>query len=60
MTLAVAGDAKSVVPQLQAETTLKLPAPQMRDAEGQPVGRPRQRRGRIRYFTNDAASVNWK
>jgi zinc protease len=34
MTLAIAGDAKAVLPQLQAETTLKLPPPQLRDAEG--------------------------
>jgi zinc protease len=40
MTLAVAGDARAVVPQLKAETTLKFPAPQLRDPEGQPVGHP--------------------
>lgn len=34
MTLAIAGDAKAVLPQLQAETALKLPPPQLRDAEG--------------------------
>jgi len=44
MTLAIAGDAKAVLPQLQAETALKLPQPQFRDAEGkllpstQPLG----------------------
>ena len=39
MTLAIAGDAQAVVPQLSAESTLGLPAPQMRNAEGQPAGR---------------------
>jgi zinc protease len=34
MTLAIAGDAKAVLPQLQAETGLRLPPPQLRDAEG--------------------------
>jgi zinc protease len=34
MTLAIAGDAKAVLPQLQAETALRLPTPQLRDAEG--------------------------
>lgn len=34
MTLAIVGDAKVVLPQLQAETALKLPPPQLRDAEG--------------------------
>jgi len=34
MTLAIAGDAKAVLPQLQAEAALKLPAPQLRDPEG--------------------------
>jgi zinc protease len=34
MTLAIAGDAKAVLPQLQAEAGLKLPPPQLRDAEG--------------------------
>lgn len=38
MTLAIAGDAKAVRPQLQAETTLKLPPPQLRDAEGKLLG----------------------
>jgi len=41
MTLAIAGDAQAVVPQLQAETTLALPAPQMRNAEGQLLPRTR-------------------
>ncbi len=40
MTLAIAGDAAAVVPQLKAETGLKLPAPQLRDAEGQPLKKP--------------------
>jgi zinc protease len=34
MTLVIAGDAQAVLPQLQAEATLKLPPPQRRDAEG--------------------------
>jgi zinc protease len=34
MTLAIAGDAKAVLPQLQAEAALKLPPPQLRDPEG--------------------------
>jgi zinc protease len=34
MTLAIAGDAKAVLPQLRAEPSLKLPPPQFRDAEG--------------------------
>jgi zinc protease len=34
MTLAIAGDAQVVLPQLQAETALGLPPPQRRDAEG--------------------------
>jgi zinc protease len=34
MTLAIAGDAQAVLPQLKAETALKLPPPQLRDAEG--------------------------
>jgi zinc protease len=38
MTLAIAGDAKAVLPQLQAETTLQLPPPQLRDAEGKLLG----------------------
>jgi len=37
MTLAIAGDAATVLPQLKAESTLKLPPPQLRDAEGQPT-----------------------
>jgi zinc protease len=40
MTLAVAGDAKTVVPLMQAETTLKLPPPQLRDAEGHLISQP--------------------
>jgi zinc protease len=38
MTLAIAGDAKAVLPQLQAETALALPAPQLRDPEGKLLG----------------------
>lgn len=38
MTLAIAGDAKAVLPQLQAEAALKLPAPQLRDPEGKVLG----------------------
>jgi len=34
MTLAIAGDAQAVLPQLQAEAALKLPPPQLRDPEG--------------------------
>jgi zinc protease len=40
MTLAIAGDAQVVLPQLQAEATLKLPAPQLRDPEGKLLGHP--------------------
>jgi zinc protease len=38
MTLAIAGDAPAVLPQLQAEAALKLPAPQLRDPEGKLLG----------------------
>ena len=41
MTLAVAGDASAVVPQLKAEEALRLPAPELRNAEGQQASRPR-------------------
>jgi zinc protease len=40
MTLAIAGDARVVLPQLQAEASLKLPAPQLRDAEGKLLSTP--------------------
>jgi zinc protease len=40
MTLTVAGDAKVVLAQLQADNTLKLPPPQLRNAEGRLVGSP--------------------
>jgi zinc protease len=38
MTLAIAGDAQAVLPQVQAEGALKLPAPQLRDPEGKLLG----------------------
>jgi zinc protease len=37
MTLAIAGDAQVVLPQLQAQSALRLPPPQLRDAEGKLV-----------------------
>jgi zinc protease len=40
MTLAIAGDASAVLPQLQAEKALNLPAPQFRDAEGKVLLHP--------------------
>ncbi len=40
MTLAIAGDAAAVLPQLKAETGLKLPPPQLRNAEGQLLKEP--------------------
>lgn len=40
MTLAIAGDAQAILPQLQAEITLKLPPPQLRDPEGKLLGPP--------------------
>jgi len=39
MTLAIAGDAKAVLAQMQADSALKLPAPQLRDPEGKLLGR---------------------
>ncbi len=40
MALAIAGDAKAVLPQLNAEAALKLPPPQLRDPEGKLLGNP--------------------
>ncbi|MGO8970403.1 MAG: M16 family metallopeptidase [Myxococcaceae bacterium] len=39
MALAIAGDAKVILPQLKAEAALNLPSPQLRDAEGKLLGK---------------------